>query len=119
MRDLTEMGKAALLVAAILLLPTLARAQSLAGTVKDASGAVLPGVTVEASSPVLIEKTRTAVTDGSGQYRIENLVPGTYSVTYTLPGFTTVKKDGIEVSGAGVITANADLRVGGVQETIT
>jgi len=120
MRDLTKMGKAALLVAAlVLLLPTLARAQSLAGTVKDASGAVLPGVTVEASSPVLIEKTRTAVTDGSGQYRIENLVPGTYAISYTLPGFTTVKKDGVEVSGAGVITVNADLRVGGVQETIT
>ena len=115
MRDLTK----ALLIAAIALIPSLAHAQSLAGTVKDASGAVLPGVTVEASSPVLIEKTRTAVTDGTGQYRIENLVPGTYSVTYTLPGFTTVKKDGVEVSGAGVITVNADLRVGGVQETIT
>jgi carboxypeptidase family protein len=116
MRDLTK----ALLVAGLLvLLPTLARAQSLAGTVKDASGAVLPGVTVEASSPVLIEKTRTAVTDGTGQYRIENLVPGTYSITYSLPGFITVKKDAVEVSGAGVITVNQDLRVGGVQETIT
>jgi carboxypeptidase family protein len=116
MRDLTK----ALLVAGLLvLLPTLARAQSLAGTVKDASGAVLPGVTVEASSPVLIEKTRSAVTDGTGQYRIENLVPGTYSITYSLPGFITVKKDAVEVSGSGVITVNTDLRVGGVQETIT
>jgi Carboxypeptidase regulatory-like domain len=116
MRDLT---KVLLVAALVLLLPTLAQAQSLAGTVKDASGAVLPGVTVEASSPALIEKTRTAVTDGSGQYRIENLVPGTYSISYTLPGFSVVKKDGIEVSGAGVITVNADLRVGGLIETIT
>ena len=109
----------ALLVAAVVLLPTLAHAQSLAGTVRDASGAVLPGVTVEAASPVLIEKVRTAVTDGSGQYRIENLPPGTYSVTYTLPGFTTVKRDGVEVSGSGVLTINSDMRVGGIQETIT
>src|SRR5688572_26220109 len=69
----------ALLVAAIVLLPALSHAQSLAGTVRDASGAVLPGVTVEAASPVLIEKVRSAVTDGSGQYRIENLPPGTYT----------------------------------------
>ncbi|HEY7184921.1 MAG TPA: carboxypeptidase regulatory-like domain-containing protein [Vicinamibacterales bacterium] len=116
MRELT---KALLAAAVVVLLPTLAQAQSLAGTVKDGSGAVLPGVTVEASSPVLIEKTRTAVTDGTGQYRIENLVPGTYSVTYSLPGFITVKKDAVEVSGAGVITVNTDMRVGGVQETIT
>jgi len=115
MRHLTK----ALLVAAVVLLPTVSHAQSLAGTVHDASGAVLPGVTVEAASPVLIEKVRTAVTDGTGQYRIENLTPGTYTVTYSLPGFVTVKKDGVEVSGSGVITLNSDLRVGGVQETIT
>ena len=59
------------------------------------------------------------MTDGSGQYRIENLPPGTYTVTFTLPGFTTVKRDGVEVSGSGVLTINADMRVGGVQETIT
>ena len=109
----------ALLVAAVVLLPTIAHAQSLAGTVRDASGAVLPGVTVEAASPVLIEKTRTAVTDGSGQYRIENLPPGAYSVTYTLPGFVTVKREGVEVSGSGVLTINSEMRVGGIQETIT
>jgi hypothetical protein len=109
----------AVLVAAVVLSPTLAHAQSLAGTVRDASGAVLPGVTVEAASPVLIEKVRAGVTDGSGQYRIENLPPGTYSVTYSLPGFVTVKRDGVEVSGAGVVTINSDLRVGGIQETIT
>ena len=109
----------ALLVAAIVLLPSLAHAQSLTGTVRDASGAVLPGVTVEAASPVLIEKVRSAVTDGSGQYRIENLLPGPYTLTFTLPGFTTVKRDGVEVSGSGVVTINSDLRVGGIQETIT
>ena len=83
----------ALLVAAVVLLPTIAQAQSLAGTVRDASGAVLPGVTVEAASPVLIEKMRTAVTDGTGQYRIRELPPGVYTVTFTLPGFATVKRE--------------------------
>ena len=72
------------------LLPALAGAQSIAGVVRDASGGVLPGVTVEAASPALIEKVRTAVTDGSGQYRLESLVPGEYSVTYTLTGSTIV-----------------------------
>ena len=91
------------LLATLLSLPATTFAQSaIAGTVTDNSGAVLPGVTVEASSPVLIEKTRTAVTDGTGQYRIENLVPGIYSITYSLPGFITVKKDAVEGSGAGV-----------------
>jgi hypothetical protein len=109
----------AVFVAAVVLLPTLVSAQSLAGTVRDASGAVLPGVTVEAASPVLLEKVRTAVTDGTGQYRLENLVPGLYTVTFALPGFVTVRREGVEVSGAQVITISADLRVGGVQETIT
>ncbi len=77
------------LLACVGLAPSAAWAQAtLAGTVKDASGAVLPGVTVEASSPVLIEKTRTAVADATGQYRIESLQPGTYSVTFTLAGFS-------------------------------
>ena len=82
-------------------LPSAADAQVLgtvAGNVKDASGAVLPGVTVEASSPALIEKVRTAVTDGNGQYRIVNLPPGVYSVTFTLPGFAIVKRDALDVS---------------------
>jgi hypothetical protein len=109
----------ALLVAAVVMIPTLAHAQSISGTVRDASGAVLPGVTVEAASPVLIEKVRTAVTDGSGQYRLENLLPGIYAVTYTLPGFVTVKREAVEVSGTGVLTLNSELRVGGIQETIT
>jgi hypothetical protein len=115
MRDFTK----ALIVAAIVLLPALAHAQSLAGTVRDASGAVLPGVTVEAASPALLEKVRTAITDGTGQYRIENLTPGVYTVTFTLAGFTTVRREAVDVSGAQVITISADLRVGGVQETIT
>jgi hypothetical protein len=76
-------------------------------------------VTVEASSPVLIEKSRTVVSDGTGQYRITDLLPGTYSVTFTLTGFSSVKREGVGVSGSGVITANADLRVGALEETLT
>jgi hypothetical protein len=87
--------------ACLVLLPTLAHAQaSITGVVKDSSGAVLPGVTVETSSPVLIEKTRSTVTDGSGLYRILDLRPGTYTVTFSLPGFTTVKREGIELTGS-------------------
>src|SRR6185312_8258871 len=109
-----------LLVLVVLLLPTAAFAQgTLTGTVKDASGAVLPGVTVEASSPALIEKTKAAVTDGTGQYRIIDLRPGTYSLTFTLTGFNTVKREGIELTGTAVVTIPAELKVGGVQETIT
>jgi hypothetical protein len=101
-------------------LPALAHAQAtLAGVVKDSSGAVLPGVTVEAGSPVLIEKTRTAVTDGTGQFRFESLPPGTYTVTFTLSGFSTVKRQAVDVSGAGVITINTELHVGAVSETVT
>ena len=74
------------------LLPTTVSAQAvITGVVKDSSGAILPGVTVEAASPALIEKVRTAVTDGTGQYRIENLRPGSYSVTFTPPGFSGVE----------------------------
>lgn len=92
---------------------------SIAGSVKDTSGAVLPGVTVEAASPALIEKTRSVVTDGAGQYRIENLRPGTYTVTFTLPGFGTVKRDGVELSGTFTANVNADMRVGALEETVT
>ena len=94
-------------------------AQSLAGTVRDSSGAVLPGVTVEAASSALIERARSVVTDGGGQYQIIDLRPGTYVVTFTLPGFSTVSRTGLEVSGGGVITVNAEMRVSAVQETIT
>ena len=92
---------------------------SIAGTVKDTSGQIMPGVTVEASSPALIEKTRVAVTDGTGQYKIVSLVPGTYTVTFTLPGFSTFKREGIELGGAFVASVNAELKVGTVSETIT
>src|SRR5919198_3113059 len=87
------------LILLLLLVPIVCHAQGLgtiSGVVKDASGAVLPGVSVEVASPALIEKTRTAVSNESGQYTIVSLPPGTYSVTFTLPGFTTTKRDGIE-----------------------
>src|SRR5688572_22767724 len=103
-----------------LLMPTALYAQaSITGTVKDTSGAVLPGVTVEASSPELIEKVRNSVTDATGQYRIENLRPGTYAVTFTLTGFSTVRREGVELAGSATFTINADLRVGTLEETIT
>jgi hypothetical protein len=109
-----------LLILAVLLLPASVFAQAtLTGTVRDASGGVLPGVTVEAASPALIEKTREAVTDGTGQYRIIDLRPGTYSMTFTLPGFNTVKRDGIELSGNQTATITVDMKVGGLEETIT
>src|SRR2546429_8481316 len=92
---------------------------AITGVVKDASGAILPGVTVEASSPALIEKVRTVVTDGTGQYRIVNLRPGTYAVTFTLTGFNVAKREGIELTGAFIATVNAELKVGAVTETIT
>jgi hypothetical protein len=113
-----QVGLAAL--ALLVLVPAMAFAQaSITGVVKDASGAILPGVTVEASSPVLIEKTRSAVTDGSGQYRIVDLRAGTYSVTFTLTGFSTVKRDGIELTGAFTAAINVDMKVGALEETIT
>src|SRR5688500_14352607 len=92
---------------------------ALSGVARDTSGAVLPGVSVEAASPALIEKVRAAVTDSTGRYRIENLQPGTYSVTFTLAGFVTVKREAVAVSGTGIITIDGEMRVGGVQETIT
>ena len=101
--------------------PALASAQTsaIAGTVKDTSGAVLPGVTVEVSSPALIEKVRSATTDGNGQYQIVQLRPGTYTVTFTLAGFSTVKREGIELTSDFTAPINADLKVGVVAETIT
>ncbi len=112
--------KTLILLAFALLLPRMALAQaSITGVVKDASGGVLPGVSVEASSPALIEKTRSAVTDGTGQYRIEDLRPGTYTITVTLQGFSTYKREGIELSGTFTATINADLKVGAVAETVT
>src|SRR5262245_43092716 len=116
-----QLLKRMLLLTWLVMLPASAYAQqaTITGVVKDASGAVLPGVTVEASSEVLIEKVRTAVTDGTGQYRIVDLRPGTYAVTFTLPGFSTVKREGIELTGTFVASVNAELKVGQVTETIT
>jgi carboxypeptidase family protein len=92
---------------------------TLAGVVRDTSGAILPGVTVEAASPVLIEKIRTAVTDGTGQYRLPELPPGPYTLTFTLTGFSTVRREGIDLTGVAVTAINVELRVGSLQETIT
>ena len=92
---------------------------SITGTVRDTSGAVLPGVTVEASSPALIEKVRTATTDGNGQYRIVDLRAGEYTVTFTLPGFTTVRREAVTLEGSFTATINTDMRVGELTETIT
>jgi len=87
--------------------------------VKDVSGGVLPGVTVEAASPVLIEKVRSVTTDATGQYRIVDLRPGAYVVTFTVPGFKTVKRDGITLTGTFVATVSVELAPGGLDETIT
>src|SRR5437867_2299118 len=112
--------KRATVALAFLLAPASAFAQStLSGVVKDSSGGVLPGVTVEASSPVLIEKSRSAITDSTGLYLIPDLTPGIYKVTFTLPGFATVSREAVELTGGGVTTINADMRVGTVSETIT
>jgi len=92
---------------------------AIAGVAHDSSGAALPGVTVEASSPALIERTRTGVTDGQGLYRITDLRPGTYTVTFSLSGFSTLKKEGIELSAGFTATVNGDLAVGALEETIT
>src|SRR6185436_18076283 len=104
----------------LLLLPVPLFAQaSLTGTVRDVSGAVLPGVTVEAASPALIEKTRSATTDGSGQYRIIDLRPGTYVLTFTLAGFAPVKRQNVELAGTQTITIPIEMRVGGIEESVT
>src|SRR5262245_43441604 len=112
--------RAVLLFACLTLVPASAFAQAaLAGVVKDTSGGVLPGVTVEATSPSLIEKARTAITDATGQYRMTELTPGVYALTFTLPGFATIHRENVDLTGAGVTTINADMRVGAVSETVT
>ncbi len=117
---MTRWTTAFVLSSTVLALPSMAYAQaSITGVVKDTSGAVLPGVTVEASSPVLIEKTRSVVTDTSGQYRIVDLRPGSYAVAFSLVGFQTVRQEGIELTGSFTATVNAEMRVGALQETVT
>ncbi len=118
MKRVLVRGAAALLLLA--LTPAVAFAQaSITGVVRDTSGAVLPGVTVEAASPAIIEKVRTATTDGTGTYRITELRPGAYTVTFALPGFNTVKRDGINLTGAFTASVDAEMRVGALEETIT
>ena len=105
---------------ALVLFPSASQAQSsIAGVVKDSTGAFMPGVTVEAASPALIEKLRTVVTDERGAYLIVDLRPGTYTVTFTLQGFTTFKREALELPSNFTATVNADLRVGALEETVT
>ena len=107
-------------VLGLLMTPAAAHAQSaIVGVVKDTSGAILPGVSVEASSDVLIEKTRAVTTDGAGQYTIVDLRPGTYVVTFTLPGFQALKRDNVELPSEFTATINAVLKVGGLEESVT
>src|SRR5688572_31174395 len=116
MRDVT---RAALLLI-LLVIPAVVSAQStITGVATDLSGVVLPGVTVEASSAALIEKVRTAVTDGSGQYRIVDLRPGTYTLTFTLTGFNTIRREGVELPAEFVSRIDAKLAIGSLEETIT
>src|ERR1700741_4293340 len=99
-------------------LPCVASAQAIAGVVHDASGAALPDVTVQAESAALIERVRTVVTDGSGQYRIEDLRPGVYTVTFTRDGFRPYVREGIRITTAFTAGVNAQLALGPVSETI-
>ena len=112
------------LALAVLFTAAAARSQSLSsgtigGVVKDQSGAVLPGVTVEAASPALIEKVRTAVSDDQGVYRIVDLRPGIYTITFTLPGFGTFRREGVELTTGFTATVNAEMKVGSLEETLT
>jgi hypothetical protein len=105
-------------VVAVLCGTAFAQTGAIAGVVRDTSGAVLPGVTVEAASPALIEKTRTVVTDEAGQYKVIDLRPGIYTVTFTLAGFSTVKREGIELTAGFTAPVNAEMKVGGLEETV-
>src|SRR4029434_8791225 len=109
-----------LIVLSISLLPVISSAQTASGTiaglVRDTSGAVMPGVTVEASSPALIEKVRSVITDSQGLYRIVDLRPRTHTVTFALPGFSTVRREGISLSTGFTANVNADLKVGSLEE---
>ena len=111
---------APLVLAVLVLAPSWTFAQgSITGVVRDSSGSVLPGVTVEASSNVLIEKSRTVVTDNNGQYRIVDLRAGSYAVKFSLPGFNSFRRDGVTIEGAFTATVNAELKVGSLEETVT
>jgi hypothetical protein len=120
MRLVATLARLACWILLISSIPVTAFAQaSIAGVVKDTSGAVLPGVTVEAASPALIEKVRSVVSDATGQYQIVNLVPGTYTVTFMLPGFNASKREGVALAGTFTAKIDAEMRVGALEETIT
>ena len=121
---LAAFARRACLVVVLSLIPASVLAQgtstaTIAGVVRDASGAVLPGVTVEASSPALIEKVRSTVTDERGEYRLPELRPGMYAVTFSLPGFATLKRDGLELRTNFTAQVDVELTVSQLQETIT
>ena len=115
------MFRGLLLAAAIILFsaPAALAQSAIAGVVRDGSGAVLPGVSIEAASPALIEGMRAAVTDSAGSYRIENLRPGDYTVTFTLAGFRTLKREGIKLPTSFTATVDANLALGQLEESIT
>jgi len=120
MRRMLSAAAATLLLAIVLAMPSLAEAQSaIVGVVKDTSGAVLPGVTVEASSDVIIEKVKSATTDESGTYRISDLRPGVYSVVFTMPGFNTFRRDDLRLNAEFTASIDATLAVGALEETVT
>jgi hypothetical protein len=117
-------GMALSVMIGALLLPVGASAQQatasgIAGVVRDSSGGVLPGVTVEAASPALIEKVRSVVSDSEGRYNIVDLRPGTYTVTFTLTSFSTFKREGIELPAGFTATVNGEMKVGTLEETVT
>jgi hypothetical protein len=115
-----RMSRSWMVVGLLLVTPALAFAQaSISGTVRDTSNAVLPGVAVEAASPALIEKVRNTVTDDTGQFRIIDLRPGVYTITFSLSGFSTVERQGIELTGTFNATVNVELKVGTLAETVT
>ena len=119
MRQMTRVGLAAFMLLAIAAAGHAQTLGTIAGVVRDTSGAILPGVNVEVASPALIEKTRTAVTDGSGQYAITNLTIGSYDVTFSIQGFSTVKREGVGVLANFTAQINAEMKVGSVTETVT
>src|SRR5438128_8592222 len=114
-----HVGVGVLVIAGLLMAPTVTRAQAISGTVTDATGGVLPGVTVEARSPVLIEQVRTAITDGAGQFLITGLTSGTYAVSFSLQGFNRAVREGIELSAGFTANVSIQLAVGSLTETIT
>src|SRR3954468_8036091 len=117
-----RLGRIAAVVSMLALLSAAFAQQTtsgIAGIARDASGAVLPGVSVEAASPVLIERVRAVTPGGDGRFNIADLPPGKYTVNFTLPGFSTIKNEGLDLTAGFTATVNAELRVGALEETIT